>query len=133
MPAAQVEIEGEGYVLSPGFIDTHAHDDGAFIRHPGMEFKLQQGVTSVVSGNCGFSAIPSSPGVDQSAASGGILAGLKGNFVDLEGYFATVLSKEPSINNMMLVGHNTVRSLVLGDAKRAVSYTHLTLPTTPYV
>ena len=39
---AQVEIEGEGYVLSPGFIDTHAHDDGAFIRHPGMEFKLQQ-------------------------------------------------------------------------------------------
>ena len=106
-------------MLSPGFIDTHAHDDGAFIRHPGMEFKLQQGVTSVVSGNCGFSAIPSSSDVDQSAASGGILAGLKGDFVDLEGYFATVLSKDPSINNMMLVGHNTVRSIVLGDAKRA--------------
>ena len=85
VPTAQVEIEGEGYVLSPGFIDTHAHDDGAFIRHPGMEFKLQQGVTSVVSGNCGFSAIPSSPDVDHSAASGGILVGLKGDFVDLEG------------------------------------------------
>ena len=40
----------------------------------------------MVSGNCGFSAIPSSPDVDQSAASGGILAGLKGDFVDLEGY-----------------------------------------------
>ncbi len=124
---AQVEIEGEGYVLSPGFIDTHAHDDGAFIRHPGMEFKLQQGVTSVVSGNCGFSAIPSSPDVDQSAASGGILAGLKGDFVDLEGYFATVLSKEPSINNMMLVGHNTVRSMVLGDAKRAPTTAELAI------
>ena len=35
VPTAQIEIEGEGYVLSPGFIDTHAHDDGAFIRHPG--------------------------------------------------------------------------------------------------
>ena len=116
---AEVEIEGKGYVLAPGFIDTHAHDDGAFIRHPGMEFKLQQGVTSVVSGNCGFSAIPCSPDVDQSAASGGILAGLKGDFVDLEGYFSTVLSNEPSINNMMLVGHNTVRSMVLGDARRA--------------
>jgi len=118
---AEIEIEGEGYVLAPGFIDTHAHDDGAFIRHPGMEFKLQQGVTSVVNGNCGFSAIPSSPDVDQSAASGGILAGLKGDFVDLEGYFATVLRKGPSINNMMLVGHNTVRSMVLGDATRVAN------------
>ena len=45
---ASIEIDGEGKYLAPGFIDTHAHDDGAFFRYPGMEFKLAQGVTTVV-------------------------------------------------------------------------------------
>ncbi|MGD8833173.1 MAG: D-aminoacylase, partial [Pseudomonadales bacterium] len=28
------EIDAGGLTLAPGFIDTHAHDDGAFFRHP---------------------------------------------------------------------------------------------------
>jgi N-acyl-D-amino-acid deacylase len=119
------EINGKGQCLSPGFIDTHSHDDGAFFRHPGMEFKLAQGVTSVVAGNCGFSAIPVDPKVDPGRASGGILAGVEGNFTDLEGYFDAALAKQPGINNMMLVGHNTVRSLVMGMEKRAPSSAEL--------
>lgn len=117
--AARDEIDGGGACLAPGFIDTHAHDDGAFFRHPGMEFKLAQGVTTVVSGNCGFSAVPADPEKDSVAASGGILAGLEGEFTDLDGYFAAVLARRPAINNLMLVGHNTVRSLVMGMEKRA--------------
>ena len=113
------EIVGNGAVLCPGLIDTHAHDDGAFFRHPGMEFKLSQGVTTVVSGNCGFSAIPADPTKDSVAASGGILAGLEGEFTDLDGYYSAALERRPAINNMMLVGHNTVRSLVMGDSKSA--------------
>ncbi|HEX7037496.1 MAG TPA: D-aminoacylase [Pseudomonadales bacterium] len=117
--AAQAEIDGGGACLAPGFIDTHAHDDGAFFRHPGMDFKLAQGVTTVVSGNCGFSAIPADPARDSVAASGGILAGLEGEFTDLEGYFEAVLARRPAINNLMLVGHNTVRTLAMGWEKRA--------------
>ena len=117
--SARMELEGNGQTLAPGFIDTHAHDDGAFLRHPDMHFKLAQGVTSVVSGNCGFSAVPADPSRDAAKASGGILSGLKGTFTDLSGYFAAVCAKGPAINNMMLVGHNTVRSLVLGDSKAA--------------
>ncbi len=116
---AHEEIDGKGAVLAPGFIDTHAHDDAAFFRHPGMEFKLSQGVTTVVSGNCGFSAIPADPELDSVAASGGILAGLEGGFTDLQGYFDAVLERRPAINNIMLVGHNTVRYLVMEDARRA--------------
>ena len=119
--AAGVEIDGGGASLCPGLIDTHAHDDGAFFRYPGMEFKLAQGVTTVVSGNCGFSAVPADPEADAVAASGGILAGVEGQFTDLEGYFSAALHRSPAINNMMLVGHNTVRSLVLGQEKRAPS------------
>ncbi|MEC8047958.1 MAG: D-aminoacylase [Pseudomonadota bacterium] len=125
LTANGVEIDGEGATLCPGLIDTHAHDDGAFFRYPGMEFKLAQGVTTVVSGNCGFSAVPADPQADSVAASGGILAGVEGQFTDLEGYFAAVLERSPAINNMMLVGHNTVRSLVLGQEKRAPTSTEL--------
>ncbi|MDZ7671118.1 MAG: D-aminoacylase [Gammaproteobacteria bacterium] len=117
--SAREEIDGGGHCLAPGFIDTHAHDDGAFFRHPGMEFKLAQGVTTVVSGNCGFSAVPADPAQDSVAASGGILAGLEGEFTDLDGYFDAVLTKQPAINNLMLVGHNTVRALAMGMDKRA--------------
>ncbi len=116
---ASVEVDGTDRCLTPGFIDTHAHDDGAFFRYPGMPFKLSQGVTTVVSGNCGFSAIPLDPAKDMVAASGGILAGITGEFSDLEGYFEAVMKRKPAINNMMLVGHNTVRTLVMGYEKRA--------------
>ena len=115
---ADKEIDAQGAYLAPGFIDTHAHDDGAFLRHPGMEFKLAQGVTTVVSGNCGFSAIPAEPGGDSVASSGGILAGLAGEFTDLDGYFGAVSNQRPAINNMMLVGHNTVRTLTMGMSDR---------------
>ena len=57
---ATVEIDGQGeLVCAPGFIDTHTHDDAALIRYPGLEFKVGQGCTSLVIGNCGFSAFPS--------------------------------------------------------------------------
>jgi N-acyl-D-amino-acid deacylase len=51
-------MEGDGRVLSPGFIDTHTHDDTNVIRDPQMMAKLSQGVTTVIVGNCGISAAP---------------------------------------------------------------------------
>jgi len=117
--AATTEIDGEGRCLAPGFIDTHAHDDGAFMRYPDMTFKLAQGVTSVVSGNCGFSAVPAVPDVDSAKTSGGILAGVEVGITDLASYFDAVLARKPAINNMMLVGHNTVRAITMGMEKRA--------------
>ncbi len=117
--AARDEMNGQGLTLSPGFIDTHSHDDDAFLRLPDMMFKLAQGVTTVVSGNCGFSAIPADPARDPMAMSGGILAGISGDFRDLNGYFRAVLERKPNINNMMLVGHNTVRVLAMDMAQRS--------------
>ena len=51
-------VDGSGIVLSPGFIDSHTHDDINVIRTPEMLPKLSQGVTTVIVGNCGISAAP---------------------------------------------------------------------------
>jgi hypothetical protein len=48
-----VEIGGAGLALAPGFIDVHSHDDFAVLLTPEMDFKVMQGVTIDVVGNCG--------------------------------------------------------------------------------
>src|SRR6185437_10143589 len=54
----ELDARGE-LVCAPGFIDVHTHDDAALIHYPDLEFKVAQGCTSLVIGNCGFSAFPS--------------------------------------------------------------------------
>jgi N-acyl-D-amino-acid deacylase len=112
------EIDAKGQVLCPGFIDTHSHDDGAFLRHPDMAFKLAQGVTTDISGNCGFSTIPNEPGRDYMP---GDISGPGAEWTDLDSYFEACAAKRPAINNAMLVGHNRVRAHVVGLEKRAAT------------
>jgi N-acyl-D-amino-acid deacylase len=105
------EVDARGLTLSPGFIDTHAHDDGALLRHPGMEFKVAQGVTTDVIGNCGFSVAPASRQAAQMISSSAILAvGEAGAAWDDQAGFHRVLSDNPpAINAIALAGHNTLR------------------------
>lgn len=110
--ATATEIDAAGKVLAPGFVDAHTHDDGAMIRHPGMAFKVAQGCTSVVLGNCGFSAAPAEPGVEEFS---GLLGG-QAAWSDMAGYAAAVTAGGPAVNAIALVGHNTVRQLVMGPA-----------------
>ncbi len=56
--AAHTQIDARGLTLTPGFIDTHTHDDTSVIETPGMPAKVSQGVTTVIAGNCGISAAP---------------------------------------------------------------------------
>ncbi len=106
------EIDGAGRVLSPGFVDVHTHDDGAMVRHPDMAFKLAQGCTSLVLGNCGFSAAPAVLGDDEFSG----LIGGQPTWTDLAGYRAAVEAAGPAVNAVALVGHNTIRHLVMGPA-----------------
>ena len=120
-PAGAREVDGRGLVLCPGFVDTHSHDDGAFLRYPGMEFKLAQGVTTEISGNCGSSAIPNAPG----RSFPNDIAGGSAPWEDLDGYFAACIAGRPAINNAMLVGHNRVRALVMGYEERQATAAEL--------
>ena len=57
-------IDISGLIVSPGFIDIHAHSDASPLVGYPVESKLAQGVTTEICGNCGVSLLPSEPGCE---------------------------------------------------------------------
>ena len=55
--AAKV-VDAKGLIIAPGFIDMHSHSDMSLFNDPGGESKVFQGVTTEVTGNCGYSPFP---------------------------------------------------------------------------
>jgi N-acyl-D-amino-acid deacylase len=60
--AARRVVDARGLVVAPGFIDIHTHSDFTLPLNPRAESKIRQGVTTEVTGNCGFSMAPALPG-----------------------------------------------------------------------
>lgn len=121
--AGALEINARGLALAPGFIDVHSHDDFAVFTSPAMDFKVMQGVTTDVVGNCGMGAAP----YDAVRAHFEMFFGeaaLPG-WDGYRGYLDAVDRDPPSLNVAALVGHNTVRAAVMGMARRAPSVEEL--------
>lgn len=107
---ATVDLEADGeLVCAPGFIDVHTHDDAALIRYPDVAFKISQGCTSLVIGNCGFSGFPATGTDDIESIAGA-------TWPDLDGYREAVTANGFAANAMPLIGHNTVRAVTIGQA-----------------
>jgi len=124
---AKEEIDARGKTLAPGFVDTHTHDDGAMLRYPGMEFKLAQGVTTCVLGNCGFSVAPATRAAGRMVSGNAILnvGDTPVDWEDLTGYMAAVAARRPAVNGIALAGHNTLRFGALGNEQRPPSAAEL--------
>jgi N-acyl-D-amino-acid deacylase len=112
---ARRRIRVNGLVVSPGFIDAHAHDDAIVAEQPAMLPKITQGVTTVISGNCGISGAPFPPG----APIPDLLRLLFKRDIALAGgmaeLFALVEQAAPAVNAAFLTGHTTLRAAVMGD------------------
>ncbi len=91
---AAKEIDATGLIVAPGFIDVHTHIEGDEIQNPLATNFVLDGVTTVITGNCGSSR------------------------VDLKEYFKTVDSIKLSINTASLIGHNNIRRAIIGSANR---------------
>jgi N-acyl-D-amino-acid deacylase len=100
---AQRDIDAAGLVVAPGFVDAHTHDDMQLRRDPFNREKLLQGVTTVICGNCGFSAFPHRPG--QTSPD---LLSTDGPWESFLGYAQTLRAQGIGPNMATFVGHNTV-------------------------
>jgi len=90
--AAEV-IDASGLVVAPGFIDVHTHADNLVNRPAAANF-VRMGVTTIVAGNCGGSAL------------------------DIAAALAALRERPAAVNFATLIGHNTVRSAVMGSENR---------------
>jgi len=90
-------IDAQGWVVAPGFIDGHMHLEEAITRRPTADNLVADGVTTVVTGNCG------------------------GSEEDIEKFFADLKESGIGVNLATLVGHNTVRRAVMGRENRAAT------------
>ena len=59
-------LDGDGQLLTPGFVDIHTHFDGQFCWDKQVTPSSWHGVTTVVAGNCGVGFAPVRPGTEES-------------------------------------------------------------------
>ncbi|KWX66163.1 hypothetical protein ASJ79_26495 [Mycobacterium sp. NAZ190054] len=110
--AADRVVDVSGRLVTPGFIDLHAHDDLAVGVRPDMSFKVSQGITTVVVGNCGNSASPLAPTDAGAAERLQVAMGPAPDpisWTSMAGYLDWVESCAPAVNVAALVGHGGVR------------------------
>lgn len=122
---AEQTIDARGKVVSPGFIDIHAHMDAQVMWDPISSSPCWHGITTILNGNCGLSLAPANPdrleflvklleSVEDIPAEA-IVAGNRfggGSFGD---YLDTIDSLPKGINIASLVGHTAVRFEAMGE------------------
>lgn len=84
-------IDGRGQVLAPGFIDIHNHSTSGLATNPAADTQVAQGITTLVVGADGSSPWP------------------------IADFVAERQKQAAAVNVMVMVGHATVRRLVMGD------------------
>ncbi|KAA2238739.1 D-aminoacylase [Chitinophaga agrisoli] len=92
---AAKEIDAKKMIVAPGFIDVHGHVESGIFDRPTADNYIYDGVTTIVTGNCGSSAR------------------------DLQQFFSRLDSLHPGMNIASLIGHNTVREQVMHRDNRA--------------
>jgi len=122
-------LDARGHIVAPGFIDSHSHDDAVLLQHPARHPKLEQGVTTVITGNCGISlapliasTVPAPLDLLQDGIGGvGGVGGAGGGFVHARfaNYVQALRTDAPDLNAALLVGHTTLRVGAMADLDRA--------------
>lgn len=119
-------IDVKGWVVSPGFIDIHSHQDAMIFADPMSEAKLRQGVTTEVAGNCGFGPFPAPKDEEKLNIFIDLMTSLDFQFpetgiswIDFDSFMKAVEGNKFGTNLLPLVAHGALRVNVMGgDQKR---------------
>lgn len=112
-------LDLQGLTVAPGFIDVHTHDDAIVLRDPSMLPKLSQGVTTVITGNCGLSLVPLVSDAPGSPLD--LLHTSEFRYQHLDDYAQAIAQSPPAVNVGALIGHTTLRATVMQDLTRAAT------------
>lgn len=116
---AQV-LRGTGLVLAPGFIDVHSHADNAPLLDEPDVSKIQQGVTTEVVGNCGFTLAPrGASGAQLDALLGRIFPPMTATWNGFGELYSTLDARGYVTNMAPLAGHHALRILAMDMAGTA--------------
>lgn len=115
-PAATV-IDARGMVVCPGFIDVHDHSDLGLLANPNAESAVHQGITTLVSGQCGSSPFPVvAATLDEDKENARKVYGVDWDWGDMFGFLARIEKRGIAVNYATLVGNGPVRGAVVGLA-----------------
>lgn len=109
-------IDCRGQVIAPGFIDAHTHDDAIVLRDPAYLPKISQGITTLVTGNCGISLAPYV--TDAARPPLNLLGAASFRYPTMRAYQDAVTAAQPALNVAALVGHTTLRFAGMDDLTR---------------
>ena len=124
-PQADEVIDARGHAVCPGFIDMHSHADWLLPLHDHHNLLAclpEQGITTVVAGNCGFSPAPFNPATTPEfpAAMDLLLERpLDATWRTMGQFLDTLDQTGPVVNIAELVGHSTIR-LACARTRRGV-------------
>lgn len=113
--SAYRRIDVSGLTLAPGFIDVHAHSDFSAFWDPLIEYKITQGITSEICGNCGISGFPVRDyTLTRMQADVCGCPKFKPLWDSAEEYIINIKRQPLGTNIGFLLGYNTVREYVAG-------------------
>jgi N-acyl-D-aspartate/D-glutamate deacylase len=119
------ELDASGCAVTPGFIDIHTHYDAQVFWDPTLKPSSYHGVTTVISGNCGFTIAPTRDEHHDVIARtlenvedmdlGTLSAGIAWEFRSFPEYLDAVTRRGTLLNFTTYVGHSALRLYVMGD------------------
>ena len=120
VPDACETIDASGLIVSPGFIDAHTHSDAYLVIEPDAPSKITQGITTELNGQCGGSIAPRY-GEARLSSDWAAILGDRLTWHSLAEYREVLERAKPAVNTVQFIGHNTLRSSVVGYGATASS------------